>query len=107
MHNCTLDPPEVRAAAIADPRGFLETFPPPMVIDEVQYAPELLPYVKERIDARREAQGHPHEPLPWEAGARKSANHRLSCLDLWKSFLCGGYPELVAPRAGGQEWPTP
>jgi predicted AAA+ superfamily ATPase len=53
----SLEPPDVRASAIADPRGFLEMHPPPVIFDEVQYAPELLPYVKERIDQRRSAHG--------------------------------------------------
>ena len=39
------------------PRGFLERHPPPVIMDEVQYAPELFPYVKERIDARRDRAG--------------------------------------------------
>ena len=45
--------PEVRAAASADPRGWLEAYPPPVIFDEIQHAPELLPYIKERIDAQR------------------------------------------------------
>lgn len=53
----SLEPPDVRAAAAADPRGFLALYPPPVIFDEVQYAPELLPYVKERIDARRDEAG--------------------------------------------------
>lgn len=53
----SLELPDVRAAALADPRGFLEVYPPPALFDEVQYAPELLPYIKERIDARRSARG--------------------------------------------------
>lgn len=53
----SLELPDVRAAALADPRGFLEVYPPPVLFDEVQYAPELLPYIKERIDARRSARG--------------------------------------------------
>lgn len=53
----SLEPPDVRAAAVADPRGFLEMHPSPAIFDEVQYAPELLPYIKERIDERREAHG--------------------------------------------------
>jgi hypothetical protein len=40
-----------------DPRGFLELFPPPVIFDEVQYAPDLLPYIKEAIDAHRERTG--------------------------------------------------
>ncbi len=53
----SLEPPDVRAAAAADPRGFLDMHPAPVIFDEVQYAPELLPYIKERIDERREARG--------------------------------------------------
>ena len=53
----SLEPPDVRAAAGADPRGFLELHAPPVILDEVQYAPDLLPYIKERIDVRRAARG--------------------------------------------------
>lgn len=49
----TLDDPTLRALASADPRLFLDRFAPPVLIDEVQYAPELLPYIKMRIDAAR------------------------------------------------------
>ncbi|MBI5551543.1 MAG: ATP-binding protein [Desulfobacterales bacterium] len=53
----SLEPPDVRDAAIMDPRGFLELYPPPVIFDEVQHAPELLPYIKEAIDAHRERPG--------------------------------------------------
>jgi predicted AAA+ superfamily ATPase len=53
----SLEPPDVRAAAAADPRGFLDLYPPPVILDEVQYAPDLLPYIKERIDLRRATPG--------------------------------------------------
>ncbi|MHB1342753.1 MAG: ATP-binding protein [Thermoleophilia bacterium] len=53
----SLEPPDVRAAAAADPRGFLDLHPPPVILDEVQYAPDLLPYIKERIDQRRSDRG--------------------------------------------------
>jgi uncharacterized protein len=53
----SLEPPDVRAGAMADPRGFLAMHPPPVIFDEVQYAPDLLPYIKERIDERRGARG--------------------------------------------------
>lgn len=56
-HYVSLEPPDVRSAANEDPRGFLEMHPPPVIMDEVQYAPDLFPYVKERIDARRERAG--------------------------------------------------
>lgn len=53
----SLEPPDVRAAANADPRGFLEINAPPVIIDEVQYAPDLLPYIKETIDEDRSRKG--------------------------------------------------
>jgi len=53
----SIEPPDVRAAALEDPRGFLEMYPPPVIFDEVQYAPGLLPYVKEKIDADRDRCG--------------------------------------------------
>jgi hypothetical protein len=53
----SLEPPDVRAAAMQDPRGFLALYAPPVIFDEVQYAPELLPYIKERVDADRRRAG--------------------------------------------------
>jgi len=48
---------DVRASAAADPRGFLALHPAPVIFDEVQYAPDLLPYIKESIDERRHEHG--------------------------------------------------
>jgi predicted AAA+ superfamily ATPase len=53
----SLELPDVRAAALEDPRTFLSRFPPPVIFDEVQWAPELLPFVKERIDTHRDRSG--------------------------------------------------
>jgi len=53
----SLEPPDVRGAAAADPRGFLALHAPPVILDEIQYAPGLLPYVKEIVDARRSRAG--------------------------------------------------
>ena len=49
----SLEPPDVRAAATEDPRSFLELHSPPVIFDEIQYVPDLMPYIKERIDAHR------------------------------------------------------
>jgi predicted AAA+ superfamily ATPase len=131
----SLEPPDVRAAAAADPRGFLEMHPTPAIFDEVQYAPDLLPYIKESIDERRDAHGQylltgsqnllltqqvteslagraamlrllpvsqreefgrPLDPLPWGPQKKHAAVDHIAPADLWKSFLRGGYPELVA-----------
>lgn len=53
----SLDLPDVRSAAIDDPRGFLEIYPAPAIYDEIQGAPELLPYIKEKIDENRSVNG--------------------------------------------------
>lgn len=42
---------------MADPRGFLDLNAPPVILDEVQHVPNLLPYIKERVDAERAAKG--------------------------------------------------
>ena len=49
----TLDDPVLRGLANEDPSLFLQRFPPPVLIDEVQYAPALLPYIKMKVDADR------------------------------------------------------
>ena len=56
-HYVSLEAPDVRAAALADPRGFLDLHPAPAIFDEVQNVPDLLPYIKERIDGQRHAAG--------------------------------------------------
>ena len=53
----TLDDPLIRAMANNDPELFLETNPAPLIIDEIQYAPGLLSYLKIRIDQNRRAMG--------------------------------------------------
>lgn len=140
----SLETPDVRLAATEDPRGFLETYPPPVIFDEVQYAPDLLPYVKERVDSnreragqyvltgsqnlllfekiteslagraavlrllplsRREADGRPRTPLPWEGKRRVSSPQKPMYERIWREFLRGGYPELVAdPRRDARLW---
>jgi hypothetical protein len=50
------DPVQDRYGARSDPDQFLETFGSPLILDEVQYAPELLPALKRRVD-RSESKG--------------------------------------------------
>lgn len=49
----SLERPEVRARAEADPVSFLAENRPPVIFDEIQAVPELLHYVKEQIDEDR------------------------------------------------------
>jgi hypothetical protein len=50
----SLDDLEARKFASTDPKTFIEAYPPPVFIDEVQYAPELFSYIKMRVDARQQ-----------------------------------------------------
>lgn len=46
----TLDDPQARILAKEDPGLFLQRFAAPVLIDEIQYAPELLPLIKMAVD---------------------------------------------------------
>ena len=46
----TLDDVDERKLAKSDPALFLEMHPSPVLIDEVQYAPELFSYIKIKVD---------------------------------------------------------
>lgn len=51
----SLERPDVRARAISDPVAFFQDNPPPVILDEIQRAPELLHYAKDAIDEDRRA----------------------------------------------------
>ncbi len=56
LNYVSLDDPLERKNAKEDPSLFLENHKTPLIIDEIQYATELLPYIKMSVDkARREA----------------------------------------------------
>lgn len=108
-----LEDPDVLARVRTDPRGFLDELKPPVILDEVQNAPELLAYVRTRIDVapRRTGQwfltGSQESELM--RGVSESLAGRAAILhllplgtqespkvDLW----LGGFPEVIArPRA--------
>lgn len=61
----TLDDPLALNLAKTDPALFMQRFPPPVLIDEIQYAPELLPYIKITADQT-------HQPgLVWLTGSQQ------------------------------------
>ena len=49
----SLENPDIRARVIEDPIGFLKSNTPPLILDEIQYTPELLHYIKSAIDKDR------------------------------------------------------
>ncbi|MCL2471704.1 MAG: AAA family ATPase, partial [Propionibacteriaceae bacterium] len=51
----TLDDPNARLLARTDPGLFLQRYTPPLLIDEIQYAPQLLPAIKAHVDRSGES----------------------------------------------------
>ncbi|MBK7189508.1 MAG: ATP-binding protein [bacterium] len=97
----SLEDPEVRAAAEADPRGFLAGLPEGGILDEVQRLPSLLSYLQGVVDEAALAGTRvrfiltgSHQPLLHEAISQSLAG-RTAMLNLWPFSL----PELR--RYGG------
>ena len=53
MNYVTLDDLKILQSAKEDPSLFFEVYKPPVIVDEVQYAPDLFPYVKMKSDRNR------------------------------------------------------
>lgn len=51
----SLDTLENRELAKNDPTLFLQRYPVPVLIDEIQYAPELFPYIKASVDKEKKS----------------------------------------------------
>lgn len=56
-HYISLDLPSDAAAAEGSPETFFREHPPPILIDEVQYAPQLFRHLKVRVDSARDEVG--------------------------------------------------
>ncbi|MFN5757728.1 MAG: ATP-binding protein [Planctomycetia bacterium] len=116
----SLDLPSAAAQAEHDPATFLAAYPPPVVIDEVQYAPGLFRSLKRAVDERRQEPGRfiltGSQPFTLMQGVSDSlagraaivevegltfgeihaTNPRMTIADM---LLRGGFPELHADRA--------
>ncbi len=53
MRSFTFDPVQDLHGEKADPDLFLKNHPPPLILDEIQYAPDLVAAVKRHVDADR------------------------------------------------------
>jgi predicted AAA+ superfamily ATPase len=103
----SLEAPDMRASALADPRGFLRQYAPPVVLDEIQNVPSLLPYIQEQIDAHRERRGQfvltGSQNVLLAAGVTESLAGRVALLRLLPLSLreLAGDPQRPLPW----EWP--
>jgi uncharacterized protein len=110
-----LEDPDVQARARSDPRGLLEELKTPVLFDEIQNVPELLPYVRSSIDRDPRKMGRwfftGSQEAPLMQGVTESMAGRAAILQLLPfslaetnrvSLLLGGYPEVLArPKARG------
>lgn len=110
----SLDLPANAEAARTAPEQLLDQYPAPVIIDEIQYAPELLRYVKYRIDKDRTPGRYlltGSQIFPLMQGVSESLAGRCGVLNLYtlsraelldagkaideESYVfLGGYPEL-------------
>lgn len=65
----SLDDLVMRELAISDPKLFFQRFKPPLFIDEIQYAPNLLSYIKLLVDERT-TRLKPANGLFWLSGSQ-------------------------------------
>ncbi len=115
----SMDNPDLRLMATDEPALFFENYPPPIIIDEIQYTPQLFSYIKLLIDKNRKTYGQfiltgsQSFPLMAKVGEslagriavftllsfsfREQFNHNtaLNIDILKKRTLTGGLPEVV------------
>jgi uncharacterized protein len=112
-----LESPDVLARVRADPRGWLESLTLPVILDEIQNAPELFPWVRSFIDQEPRKKGRwlltGSQDLSLMAGVSESMAGRaaifhllpLSFRELGKwNLLRGGYPEVWLRPSSAAQW---
>jgi hypothetical protein len=112
-----LEDPDMLGRVRADPQGFLDERKPPVILDEIQNAPELLGYVRARVDRAPRRTGQwfltGSQELPLMAGVSESLAGRAAILQLLPLSLAetpkvtplhGGFPEVLARPSGRDLW---
>lgn len=95
----TLDDLNERSLAKSDPELFLQLHKPPVLIDEVQYAPELFTYIKVHVDKYHEAGAFwltGSQVYKLMQGVQESLAGRVAVLSLTslsQAEICGGEME--------------
>jgi len=124
----SLDDLLIRQLAESDPALFLKTYEPPLIIDEIQYAPQLLSYIKIKVDADRRRHGQyvltGSQIFPLMKGVSESLAGRIAIFQLYplswreiphaeifeerlvaEQMLKGFYPEFqVEPKLNPKFW---
>jgi len=112
-----LEDPDVVSRIRTDPKGFLETLKPPVILDEIQNIPELFAYIRTRIDRDPRKTGHwvitGSQEAPLMHGVSESMAGRAAIFQLFPlssreslkvNVLHGGFPEVVARPGSARLW---
>lgn len=112
-----LEDPDIIARLRQDPQGFLDEVKTPAILDEIQNVPEILNYVRTRIDRFPRGTGQWFLTGSQEAGlmhgVTESMAGRAAVLHLLPmsvrespkaSLILGGYPEVLARPASASLW---
>lgn len=113
-----LEDADTVARVRADPRGFLDTVACPVILDEIQNVPELLTYIRTRIDAAPDRKGQwlltGSQEAPLMRGVTESMAGRVAVMTLLPlsleecprkiSILSGGFPEVLAAPEAADLW---
>jgi predicted AAA+ superfamily ATPase len=112
-----LEEPDQIARFRADPRTYLAELKPPAILDEIQNIPELLNYLRARIDLSPRRVGQwfltGSQEAPLMKGVTESMAGRAAVLHLLPfslqetdrvSLFHGGFPEVLARPSAGSLW---
>lgn len=121
-----LEEGDLRNLALHDPRGFLRQYPSPVIIDEIQKAPELLSYIQTLVDEPKQKSSYvltgSHQLLLMEKVAQSLAGRTYlakllpfshqellqkkesATLDLDTFIYTGGYPRIYDWKLSPTEW---
>jgi len=112
-----LQDPDVVARLRADPQGYLDDVRLPAILDEIQNVPEVLDYVRARIDRAPRRTGRwlltGSQEAPLMRGVTESMAGRAAVLQLLPfslaehakvSVLRGGFPEALARPSTSALW---
>ena len=112
-----LEDPDIVARVREDPRGFLDDLRTPVVLDEIQNAPELLAYIRTRIDSAPKLKGQwlltGSQEAPLMRGVPESMAGRVALFHLLPlslaesarvSLFRGGFPEIVERPRTAATW---
>jgi len=112
-----LEDPDVVSRVRSDPRAFMEALRTPVILDEIQNTPELMNYVRARIDAAPAKKGQwlltGSQEAPLMQGVTESMAGRAAILHLLPvstiespkvNVFRGGYPGVVTRPSAADLW---